>query len=342
MVFSTNSTKMQITLQDGENNLEFLVNDLSIDGQFTNLAAFRESINRIMLIRGLIKKYGKELYCHRNMAHAEVSATMTMPQAVNHLDRNECRALMQWLTKHGPFWEDARNHGPNEWFEWNGDIVTDSAVGETAWCCLHGIHSSLVSLVPSTWRVTPIKVDWKDATEKKSCEIGNYWEPATIEEILQQGPAHISSWKQLQSNAEARFPELTFTKTTFSPLKGLPFFSSAAHRIVVILDLLNKLKTCFNGQGARTVEGHELYRDFFTGKKENGGRGSLFSDSSDTEKNDFESELTFKHPNDALDPLFCPWHGKIQTPQLRVHFSYPIRAKEPLYIVYIGEKITKN
>ena len=52
--------------------------------------------------------------------------------------------------------------------------------------------------------------------------------------------------------------------------------------------------------------------------------------------------MTFKHPTDASKTLFCPWHGKVQTPQLRVHFSWPVRADEPLYIVYVGPKITKG
>ena len=51
---------------------------------------------------------------------------------------------------------------------------------------------------------------------------------------------------------------------------------------------------------------------------------------------------TWLRGDDPTKTLFCPWHGKVQTPQLRVHFSYPIRANEPLYIVYVGPKLTKR
>jgi|GEM_PF-3735307 len=28
---------------------------------------------------------------------------------------------MQWLTRHGPFWEDVCHHTPDDWLEWDGD-----------------------------------------------------------------------------------------------------------------------------------------------------------------------------------------------------------------------------
>lgn len=86
----------------------------------------------------------------------------------------------------------------------------------------------------------------------------------------------------------------------------------------------------------------EIYRNFFTGKKGGGGRGALFSDSSDDEKIKFETEMRFKHPAEVNKTLFCPWHGKVQTPPLRIHFSWPVRADDPLYVVYVGPKITKR
>ena len=35
-------------------------------------------------------------------------------------------------------------------------------------------------------------------------------------------------------------------------------------------------------------------------------------------------------------------HGKVKTPQIRIHFSWPITASTPLYVVYVGYKITKK
>ncbi|WP_169203256.1 hypothetical protein [Aromatoleum bremense] len=268
---------------------------------------------------------------------------MTMPQAIQALAFEKRRAFMLWLTQHGPFWEDSRKHGPDDWIECNGSIVTDSAVGEAAWCCLNGIKQSLVSLTPSSWEFSPVPVDWVSNTgDKKSTGVVNHWTPAAIEAALQAEPAPLISWSQLDALAIARCTRLTFAADAFAPLNGLPFVSGAAQRLLFVLETLNRFKSCFDVAGQRTPEGHEIYHDFFTGKKEEGGRGALFSDSSDEEKSKFRSEMTFQHPADNTMSLFCSWHGKVQTPQLRVHFSWPIRADEPVYVVYVGPKITKQ
>ena len=68
----------------------------------------------------------------------------------------------------------------------------------------------------------------------------------------------------------------------------------------------------------------------------------LFSDSSDSEKRDFRQGLTFAHPEDPARSMFCPWHGKVRHPTLRVHFSWPVRVGKPVHIVYAGPKITKR
>jgi hypothetical protein len=79
-----------------------------------------------------------------------------------------------------------------------------------------------------------------------------------------------------------------------------------------------------------------LYQEYFTGKK------AWFTDSSDSEKNRFKSQLTFKHPDVAGEDLICTWHGKVKSPQIRLHFSWPVSADTPLYVVYVGPKITKK
>lgn len=323
--------------------MELLVNDLSLHGQFQDLASFRGAIARVMAIRQIARRFGRELHCHRGIPQAQVTPTITMAQAVQALTPSERRALMQWLTQQGPFWEDVRNHGPDDWLECNGRIVTETAIGEAAWCCLNGIERSLVSFSPSDWLFSPVSVDWVlDTGGRSIVDVMNHWEPVAIEAFLQARPAPLASWDELESLATARCTQLTFATDAFAALIGHPFIPSTAQRLLFILDTLNRFKSCFDENGQRTREGHEIYQNFFTGKKGSGGRGSLFSDSSDEEKKYFEKEMTFKHPADADKTLFCPGHGKVQTPQFRVHFSWPVRADEPLYIVYVGPKLTKQ
>lgn len=323
--------------------VSFLVNDLSFHGQFFDINSFKDSIGRLMNIRETVRRYGRELHCHKGMASANVMPSMTMQQAIQALTRDQQLSLRSWITQNGPFWEDTRNHSADDYLEFNGDVVTDTAVGEAAWCCFNGIERELVSLSPSNWLLTPITVKWiSNSNAKNITQVANHWDPITLEAILKFAPIPITSWKQLAALTNARWPLLTFAADAFSFLDGHPFASSAAQRLLAILDVLNRFKSCFDEKGQRTADGHEIYQEFFTGVKGGGGHGATFTDSSDSEKIKFKNELTFKHPEDASKTIFCPWHGKVQTPQLRVHFSWPARADEPLYIVYVGPKRTKQ
>ena len=98
--------------------MELLVNDLSIHGQFSTLADFKKAIKRVLEIRRMAMRFGRQLHCHRKVAHTQVMAGVYMQQAVNSLSKDESRAVMRWLTHQGPFWEDNRLHSPNEYFEW--------------------------------------------------------------------------------------------------------------------------------------------------------------------------------------------------------------------------------
>lgn len=260
-----------------------------------------------------------------------------MPQAIQTFTRDEQRAIMQWLTRYGPFWEDARTHTSDHYLECNAQIVTDTAVGEAAFCCIHGIERRLISLTPSAWAYSPVTVSWqRDEITDRITEVINYWTEEDIEVALRGAPLPIVSWRQLAAVCVARYPGLTFVADSFHHLFDLPFIDGAAQRILALLHILNVFKSCFDESGNRTPEGQRLYQDYFTGDK------AWFSDSSSSEKNDFQTELTFRHPRARGQTLFCSWHGKIKSPQLRIHFSWPVRESEPLYIVYVGPKKTKR
>lgn len=314
-----------------------MANDLSLHGQFPTVGLFRESIERVMTMRRVAQRFGRALFCHRNMAHAQVTPQIIMPQAIQEFPLNEQRALMSWLNRLGPFWDDVREHGPDDYLEFNGDVVTDSAVGEAAYCGIHGIDRRLVSLVPSAWELSPLTVNWvPDAADPRSVDVINYTTVNDLEAALLASPNPVESWEQLGEVCVARCENLVFSADAFQALQGYPFISAAAQRILVLLETLNRFRSCFDENGERTAEGHRLYQDHFTGDN------AWFSDSSDDEKNRFRQDLTFAHPGARGEQLFCTMHGKVKTHQLRIHFSSPITADTPLYIVYIGPKLTRR
>lgn len=319
--------------------MDLFVNDLSIHEQFHTMCAFRQAFGRLMGLRAVAQRYGREAHCHRMFVDARPAPGMTMQQALQGIGRNELRAAMSWMTHGGPFWDDSRRHGDNDWLECRGEIVTDTAVGEAAFRALHGAACGLLSVTPSDWDYTPLDVVWRQDENDpgdRTAALENWWDEASLGTSLRDAPQPIRSWVDLSVAAAARFKRLTFASDCFDPLGGIPFSDSATERFLVLFDILESLVQAFDKDGKRTPEGHKLHQNHFR------GRHALFSDSSTTEKNDFRDELTFPHPNNPVEHLFCTWHGKIRHMTLRLHYSWSGRAGEPVLVVYAGPKITKR
>ena len=284
-------------------------------------------------MRVIAHRFRRELYSHRNVPNCWINAELSVFEALQRLPTDEKRSLLSWLTKWGPFWEDAAEHSPNHWLQCGDEIVTNTAVGESAYCAAVGIDHRLVSFAPSAWTYSPVPVQM-EPNGVGITTVPNYWDPTNLQDVLQDTPAPSESWRDVQEDARTRFQYLTFSTNSFSYLNGHPFDTGAATRILSRLDVLNRLAGLVDSSGRRTPEGHRLYQDHFTGDK------AGFSDSSDSEKNRFRDKMTFPHPDQPSSELFCPWHGKVNNPPFRIHFSWPVPPGGPLYVVYIGWKIT--
>ena len=322
--------------------MDFLTNDLSIHKQFHDIASFRVAFKQLMAMREVAGRFSREVYCHRALLTIEAMPGVMMQQALQRFPTDERRSAMLWLTRSGPFWDDLRRHGADEWLECGGDIVvTDSAVGEAAYRTFHAVECGLISAVPSDWDYSPVDVVWRrgnEAVGNRHIHLDNFRDSRSLENFLRTAAPPIRSWDDLQKASKKRFAKLIFAGNCFDHLSGFPFVQHAADRIVVLLDILDQFARAFDAVGVRTSKGQQIYLDYFS------GNNAPFSDSSDTEKRHFRDELTFPHPSDSQESLFCPWHGKVNYPSfpLRIHFSWPIRASEPVYIVYTGPKITRQ
>jgi hypothetical protein len=317
--------------------VDLLINDLSLHGQFPDVPSFREAVVRVMAMRRTAGRFGREVHCHRNVANSRATHGLTVIEAVQRFSLEEKRVLLSWLTRSGPFWEDVRVHSPDDYLESGGAIVTDTAVGEAAFSRLYGTDRRVVSFSPSNWMLSPIAVSWiRDDGTEVAIEVVNFFEAAELEAALNIAPSLVSSWEGIGAVALARFSRLRFAQDAFDFLRGHPFVQGAAHRIMEILSTLDRIRGCMEDNGQLTIEGQRLYQSHFVGNK------AWFSDSSDSEKNDFKDELTFRHPDIGGQKLFCTWHGKVKSPQIRIHFSWPASPDQCLYVVYVGPKITKR
>ena len=319
--------------------MELLANDLSVHKQFHDMASFRNALECLMAMRKVARRFGREVYCHRALLTASPMPNLSMQQVIGRLADSERSAAMAWIIRGGPFWDDLRQHDVDDWLECGGEIVTDTAVGEAAFRALNGVDCSLVSVIPSDWDYSPVEVTLRreaEGLDDRSTDLENWRNAEALEDKLRGIVPPIRSWDGLREVSATRFERLTFAGDCFEPFDGVPFATSAAERLLVLLNILDQLSRTFDATGKRTTEGQQLYQEYFTGGK------AWFSDSSNSEKHNFRKELTFSHPDDPRKSVFCPWHGKVSHKTLRLHFSWPVQNGSPVHIVYAGPKITRR
>ena len=277
--------------------------------------------------------FGYNLKLHR-MFHNKyvIENSLTVKQAVLSLPIDKRRSVMSWLMTTGPFWSDGQQHDFNDHISIDNQDITGSALAEAAYHNFLGETTPTVSFSPSNWKFTPIRA----SIDKSPVNIDNFWEYESLEKFLIKALPEPNSWKMLKQNVQTCFPALTFLDDAFSYLIPVPFSKHVSDEIFHLLGVLNFLKSNFDEQGKKSAQWLEVYQAYFDASR------PRFSDSSASEKKDFYTELHFRDPRTNKRDLSCPWHGKIHSPQIRIHFSFPITPDSPLFIAYIGPKITKR
>ena len=320
--------------------LELFLNNQSLHGQFRSGAAFRAALDRVMAMRRVARQFERDIHCDGGILSRDASPDVPVQKAIAYLSPDQRRATMQWWTRGGPFWDADRRHGADDWFECQGEIVTDDALGEAAYRKALGLECDTVSFTPSDWTRSPLMVRWRrnEGVTDLRLALKNFWEAAELRARLRSVEPPISSWSQLRERSERHFANLRFGPECFRPLRGLPFSNAGATRIRALLSILDQFAVAFEPDGRRSVEGQRMYQDYFTGTDGN----ELFSDSSDSEKSRFAKHLEFPHPDKPNETISCTWHGKVSHMFLRIHFSWPVRAGKPVYVMYIGQKITRR
>ena len=311
--------------------MDLILNELSIEGQFFNSGELGESIRRVTLMRNAAKRFGVEVYCHANTVNRHVRPETTLIQA---LPRDQRMYITSWLTRQGPFWEEARLHSPNEWYECDGEPVTEKGLAEAAYCVENGIDLRTLSFAPSSWERSPITVTHRENDSvSRDIPVLNYWDMVELEPVLIQAEPAPKSWNELEDAVRRRFTNLNFTADSFSHLDGQTFTPGVAGKIFSRLNALDKLWAV---GGLASDEGRRIYENRFMGDM------AWFSDSSDTEKRRFRRDLTVRLGG---DDVFCPWHGKLRLQrrqQFRIHFTWPVPPGGQLHVVYLGLKITAD
>lgn len=257
-----------------------------------------------------------------------------------HASREEKGLILAWITKQGPFIDDDRLDEQDDYFEFEGQDVTDQGLGEAARRINATEAAAVVSFLGGAFDFerTPLSVQHGLAEEPLGhLSVPNIWKAEDLLAAALKLLDDPTSWAQLIDAMNSRFDRLKISDAILGQLNDSTFYPAVAKRVLVLLGILQKYMEGRQSDGTVGQRSMELYQQFFTGER------ARFSDESDANKHEFKNEMTFGDPDDGTKMIFCPWHGKIQTPQFRIHFEWPVPPQQSqLKIVYIGPKITKG
>lgn len=305
--------------------MELMLNELSFEGHNPD-SELREAIRKIMDMRSAVKSSVavEEVYCHWNINRVEVRPGESLREKLNQvLSADKRRAFFRWIDK-AVVSEDYSVGGSHKH---NGNDVTQTGLGHAAHSVKIGNDGSdgwrMVSLARASWERSSIVVTYHEndaATD--NIPLDNYWNKTELEQALEKATPEPKTWKDVEEYCRRRFTSLTFTPDCFAEPSRLRLSNAANKRIRVLLSILNRICARPN-----SPEGIKLVADHFGGKK------ALFSNSSESERNAKSSgRFNFRLNGGTVDAF---WHGKINNPPYRIHFTWPI-CDGKVYVVYVG------
>ena len=322
--------------------MEWHINDLSLSGQFANPQAFRFALEPLLRLRHHDPLLKDRLYCSRSLHTRKATVTHDIQNAIRATkDRTFIGLALEWWAKAGPFWDDKRQSSEDDYFEYQGADVTDQGLGEAARRKLVERDANAFSFPLEGFQLSPLSVQQGLAEEPiRFIDVANYWLIQQIEAALESCRA-LNNWNDVREEITRRYDQLIIAQDATDKLGLYPFSKYVTGRIFHLLSILNQLVLWSDDGGMLSEDGEEILRNYFAGTAT--GRTPLFKPETPDDRRHFKKDLMFRDPSNNLIDLFCHWHGKIQTPPIRIHFEWPRpKGQREIKVVYIGPKITKK
>jgi hypothetical protein len=318
--------------------MDCLIHDLSLNGQYVNSVDFLDHLTLLLRLRFEQPSIKHGMRCSRTIGTRPVTATQNLREIVQSWTDKTHRSLaLQWIQSQGPFWEDDRESADEDYFECLSQDVTDQGLGEAARRILQGSGITTYSFEKGGFDFSPVIVQHGlPENPLGDFHVENFWTLDKLKIAALRAMPKVENWDQTIEQARIRFPKLLLADYIITPLRRETFTYYLAERIFELLGKLQEFVESRDVNGNYSHKTYELIENHFSGGK------AWFTDESVSNKTHFSDALTFDDPSNPSQKLFCPWHGKIKTPQFRIHFPWPLLSHETqLRIVYIGPKLTK-
>jgi hypothetical protein len=302
--------------------LRWYLNDLSLWSQFATVDDFQHAFAGLLALRARSALMRGSLFISAVLSMRPVVGELTLTQAVYNSPEPLFRqSVLQWFTKQGPFIDDDRQHNEEDYFSFARHDVTNQGLGEAARRTLARQEAGVFSFLGGKINVEadPLEVQQGlDEAPIATVTVPNVWEMEQLEARALAALPPPSSWDELVDQCRAKYPSLILSDDITNQLHGEPFSAYVCERTFALLYVLEEYMAARLPNGERSPRCHEIVQTHFTGDK------AWFSDESEGNKQYFRDEMTFPDPTDQAKKIFAPWHGKIKTPQYRIHIEWPV------------------
>lgn len=310
--------------------VSWIVNDLSLDGQYPAPADFIKDLIDLLKERRKCENFGHSISCSNKVQYRKVSGQKTMRETVNEMEKRELRFLaLRWLTK-GPFWIPPPESEGIVYL--HREDVTDQGLGEAARRTWLGEDARSISFPGlSDFEIPILNVDClrENGNGEEVVSVPNVWNLNN----LCEGSQPPKTWASMVNDASERFSGLDIAcDQIIEEMSRYPYNTGARNNLMTVLNLLDKLALARQEHGNGSSNVTDWLMTHTTGKK-----AKFSSEHNDT------GVFLFKDPKTGNN-IECPWHGKVKSPnQYRVHYEWPMPAdQKKIKVLFIGQKLTKK
>lgn len=317
--------------------MEWILNDLSLSKNFSDVDDFVVKMSEFLKVKNNNRQLNQHMLCSRSLGNMKVLENVTFSQVVmKRIDPNLRSQILSWLNKKGPFWADDRVINDDDYFEFNAIDVTDQGLGECARRKISGFPVCSYSF-EGNYSNSPLIIQHGLAEEPFGFyDIENISGINGLIASVADALPTPKNWREAIDRLIEKYQCLIISKKVYEQMAPIPFSEGNYKSIDERFRVLKEYIESRDQHGDHTAQTEQIVENYFHGEK------AWFSNSSDSERRKFKKALSFVDLLDAKKKLF-PFHGKIKTPQLRIHFGWPISPNvKKIQVVYIGEKLTKR
>ncbi len=323
--------------------MRWYLNDASLQAQYAEPSEFVAALRRLLALRQQFDVLRSTLYVMRSFSDRHVRVGLSLAQLLRQPEHRETQALaLRWLNRAGPFADDDRWSETDDYFEFEGQEVTDTGLGEAARRVNGREEATTFSFSGGAldFSRSPLTVDHGLQDDRLGhYDVPNLWSFDALNDAISEAVPPPSSWRELVETARTRYPRLWLPDAIYTNdlLAREAFDSVISDKALALLAYLNEYMLARQPDGTEEPAAQQVINDHFTGDR------ASFSGESATNRRKFKEQLSFPDPAAPDRKMLAHWHGKISHRFFRLHFEWPVPATaDRLKVAYLGPKITKG